>query len=201
MRARNVAVLLTAALVVYLVLLAGRGVALLRTRDTVAVLLGVGVLLLPVLGVWIVITTWRSGMRVQRLARRLDAEGELPDVSELPKLPSGRVDRSAADEWFEQRHRELEQHRDDWRYWYRLAQAYDMAGDRRRARSTMRVAVELEARDGSAGDPGAEQRGGRGEDAEPDESPDQPGGQENTEAHVHDAREHGRRHERRQTDD
>lgn len=151
MRARNVALLLTAALVVYLVLLAGRGVALLRTGDTVPVLLGVAVLLLPLLGVWIVVTTWRSGTRVQRLARRLEAEGGLPDVSELPRLPSGRVDRTAADAWFEQRYAELEQHRDDWRYWYRIAHAYDLAGDRRRARSTMRTALDLEESSRSAG--------------------------------------------------
>lgn len=139
------AVLMTAALVLYLVLLAGRGVALVRTGETLPVLLGVGVLLLPLLGVWIVASTWRSGMRVQHLARRLAEEGGLPDTSGLPRTPSGRVDRSSADEWFEQRRAELETSPDDWRGWYRLAHAYDLAGDRRRARETMRRAIELEA--------------------------------------------------------
>lgn len=151
MRSRNVALLMTAALAVYLVLLAGRGVALIRTGGAVSVLLGVGVLLLPLLGVWIIVATWRSGARVQRLARRLEAEGGLPDVGALPRRPSGRVDREAADDWFEQRYAELEQHRDDWRYWYRIAHAYDLAGDRRRARSTMRTALDLEQGGGSAG--------------------------------------------------
>lgn len=147
MRARNVALLLTAAVAVYLVLLAGRAIALLRTGETVPVLFGVGVLLLPLLGVWILVTTWRSGTQIQRLARRLEAEGELPDVSGLPRMPSGRVDRKAADAWFEQRQAELEDDPDNWRRWYRLAHAYDVAGDRKRARETMRKAVDLEAAD------------------------------------------------------
>src|SRR5699024_1737691 len=89
MRSRNVALLLSAALVVYLLLLVGRGVALVRTGETVPVLLGVGVLVLPLLGVWIIVTTWRSGNRVQRLARKLESEDGLPDLSELPRRPSG----------------------------------------------------------------------------------------------------------------
>lgn len=140
------AVILTAAVVLYLVLLAGRAVALLQTGEPVPVVLGIGVLLLPLLGAWIVATTWRSGLRIQRLARKLAAEGGLPDVSGLPRMPSGRVDRAAADEWFAERKAELDANPDDWRSWYRLAHAYDIAGDRRRARETMRKAIDLEAR-------------------------------------------------------
>lgn len=147
MKARNVAIVVTAAVALYLVLLAGRAVALLRTGEPVAVLLGAGVLVLPVLGAWMLWRTWRSGNRIQRLARRLEAEGGLPDVSDLPRRPSGRVDREAADAWFDERRAELEQEPDDWRRWYRLAYAYDIAGDRKRARATMHKAVELEARE------------------------------------------------------
>ncbi|MDT8914815.1 hypothetical protein [Amycolatopsis sp. PS_44_ISF1] len=147
MRARNVALLLTAALVVYLVLLADRAVALFATGSPAGVALGVGVFLLPLLGVWIIVVTWRSGVQIQRLSRRLDEEGGLPDVSDLPRRPSGRVDRDAADAWFEGRRAEVEQNSGDWRAWYRLAYAYDVAGDRRRARATMRKAVDLESAD------------------------------------------------------
>ncbi|GAA3826147.1 MULTISPECIES: hypothetical protein [Amycolatopsis] len=145
MKARNVALVMTAALVVYLVLLGARGVELIATGTGVGIALGVGVLVLPLLGLWMVVATWRSGTRIQHLARRLDAEGGLPDVDDLPRRPSGRVDRAAADAWFEERRAELEQHPEDWRYWYRLAHAYDLAGDRRRARATMRKALDLEA--------------------------------------------------------
>ncbi|WP_037355730.1 tetratricopeptide repeat protein [Amycolatopsis orientalis] len=145
MKARNFALLMTAALVVYLVLLADRAVALLGTGTPAGIALGIGVFVLPLLGVWIVVATWRSGVQIQRLSRRLDAEGGLPDVSDLPRRPSGRVDRDAADAWFEQRRAEVEASQEDWRAWYRLAYAYDIAGDRRRARATMRKAIELEA--------------------------------------------------------
>ncbi|WP_406634850.1 hypothetical protein [Amycolatopsis sp. WGS_07] len=145
MKARNFALLMTAALVVYLVLLASRAVALLETGTPTGIALGVGVFLLPLLGVWIVVVTWRSGMQIQRLSRQLDAEGGLPDVSDLPRRPSGRVDRDAADAWFDQRRAEVEADQENWRAWYRLAYAYDIAGDRRRARATMRKAIELEA--------------------------------------------------------
>ncbi|MFI5559449.1 tetratricopeptide repeat protein [Amycolatopsis japonica] len=145
MRARNFALVMTAALAVYVVLLAGRAIALLRTGETVPVLFGIGVLLLPVLGIWIIVTTWRSGVQIQRLSRRLDEEGGLPDVSDLPRRPSGRVDRDAADAWFDERRAEVEADQENWRVWYRLAYAYEIAGDRKRARATMRRAVELEA--------------------------------------------------------
>lgn len=145
MRARNLALLMTAALGVYVVLLAGRAIALLRSGETVPVLFGIGVLLLPLLGIWTIATTWRSGVQIQRLSRQLEAEGGLPDVSGLPRRPSGRVDRDAADAWFDERRAEVEADQENWRTWYRLAYAYEIAGDRRRARATMRRAVELEA--------------------------------------------------------
>ncbi|EID52663.1 hypothetical protein SacxiDRAFT_0386 [Saccharomonospora xinjiangensis XJ-54] len=146
-RTRNLALVVTAAVVIYLVLLVGRAVELLRSGDPVAVGLGAAVLVLPVLGAWMVVATWRSGVRIQRLARKLEAEDGLPDTSGLPRRPSGRVDRPAADAWFAERRAEVEADPHDWRRWYRLAYAYDMAGDRRRARATMRKAVELEAAD------------------------------------------------------
>jgi hypothetical protein len=136
---------MTAALLVYLVILADRAILLIATGETLPVLLGIGVLLLPLLGIWIVVATWRSGTKIQRLSRRLDAEGGLPDTSDLPRMPSGRVDRKAADTWFDERQAELEAEPEDWRGWYRLAYAYDIAGDRKRARETMRKAVDLEA--------------------------------------------------------
>lgn len=142
-----ISAVLTGFVVLYLVLLAGRAVELLRTGETIPVVLGVGVLLLPLLGVWVLVSTWRSGLRVQRLATRLADEGGLPDTGSLPRRPSGRVDRDAADAWFAERKAELDADPDDWRGWYRIAQAYDLAGDRRRAREAMRTAITLEERD------------------------------------------------------
>jgi predicted Zn-dependent protease len=39
---------------------------------------------------------------------------------------------------------EVEEHPDDWVRWYRLARAYDYAGDRGRARETMKKAVAMQ---------------------------------------------------------
>lgn len=68
------------------------------------------------------------------------------DVSALPRRPSGRIERDAADELFDSVRTEVEEHPDDWRRWYRLARAYDYAGDRGRARETMKKAVAMQER-------------------------------------------------------
>ncbi|MFI9384826.1 hypothetical protein [Kutzneria sp. NPDC052558] len=143
MRALWTAIALTAALVVYFVLLADRAVLLIQAGGVVGVGLGVAVLALPLIGVWYVVVQWQNGIKIDRLARRLAAEGGLPDTSGLPRRPSGRVDRDAADEWFAQRRVEVEQSPEDWKAWFRLAHAYDVAGDRGRAREAMRKAIEL----------------------------------------------------------
>ncbi|PPK67449.1 tetratricopeptide repeat protein [Actinokineospora auranticolor] len=143
MSARAVSLLLTAVLAVYFVLLGGRAVALFRDGAPVAVALGVGVILLPLVGAWVAWSTLRFGLRTQVLGRQLQEEGGLPDTSDLPRLPSGRVDRTAADAFFEEIQAEAEAAPDDWRSWYRLAVAYDTAGDRTRARQSMRKALEL----------------------------------------------------------
>ena len=143
MRSFWTAIALTAALVVYFVLLADRAILLIQAGGPVAIGLGVAVSILPLIGVWFVVAQWRNGIKIDRLAKRLAAEGGLPDVSGLPRRPSGRVDRDAADEWFAARMVEVEESPEDWRSWFRLAHAYDVAGDRGRAREAMRKAIEL----------------------------------------------------------
>ncbi|WP_020498393.1 hypothetical protein [Sciscionella marina] len=143
MKAKVMAVVLTAVVLVYLVLLAERAFQLIGTGQITGILLGIGVLILPFVGLWIAWVNLRFGMRMERLTKRLEAEDGLPDISELPRRPSGRVDREAADEFFEQIRAEAAREPENWRGWYRLAYAYDVAGDRRRARETMRRALEL----------------------------------------------------------
>jgi len=133
------------ALLFYFALLTRTALALFRTGTPSAIALGLGVLLLPMVGAWAVIATLRSGMAMGRLARRAADEGVELDVSDLPRMPSGRIRRDAADALFETVRADAEARPDDWRAWYRLARAYDYAGDRARARETMRRAVELES--------------------------------------------------------
>lgn len=133
------------ALVVYFVLLTQTAIALIRTGTPTAVALGIGVLLLPVVGVWVTVSTVRAGVAHQRLARLAAEDGMELDVADLPRMPSGRIKRDAADALFHTVRAEVEADPDNWRRWYRLARAYDYAGDRSRARESMRKAVALHA--------------------------------------------------------
>jgi hypothetical protein len=136
------------ALIFYFVMLTRTAVALIRSGTPAAVALGIGVLILPVVGAWAMVATLRAGLAHQRLAR-LAAQDEMElDVTDLPRLPSGRIERGAADALFQTTRAELDADPDNWRRWYRLARAYDYAGDRSRARETMRKAVALQIAEG-----------------------------------------------------
>lgn len=132
------------ALVVYFVLLGRAAVILIRSGEAAAIGLGVAILILPVIGAWAMIATLRAGLAHQRLARLAREQGMELDVSDLPRRPSGRINRDAADALFATVRDEVEADPDDWRRWYRLARAYDYAGDRSRARETMRKAVRMQ---------------------------------------------------------
>lgn len=134
-----------AALVVYFVLLGRTGIALIGTGKPAGIALGIGVLLLPIVGLWAMVATLRAGFAHQRLARLAGEDGMELDVTDLPRTASGRIERDAADALFDTVRAELEADPDNWRRWYRLARAYDYAGDRTRARETMRKAVTMQA--------------------------------------------------------
>lgn len=142
MTARTVAWILAAAVAVYLVFTAARAWVLIASGDPVPVLLGVAVIVIPLLGAWMLWRELRFGFRTQDLGRELGAEGGLP-VDDLPRAPSGRVDRAAADERFPRYEAEVQADPEDWRAWYRLAIGYDDARDRKRARAAMRTAIRL----------------------------------------------------------
>lgn len=128
----------------YFFLLGQRGVTLVQNGGVASTALGIGVILLPIVGLWIVWATLKAGLDHQRLASRIREEGLELDVDDLPRRPSGRIERDAADELFQQVKAEWEKDPDNWRNSYRLARAYDYAGDRGRARETMKRAVALE---------------------------------------------------------
>jgi cytochrome c-type biogenesis protein CcmH/NrfG len=132
------------ALLVYFVFLGRTAVLLISSGRAAAVGLGMGVLVLPAIGLWAMIATVRAGFAHQKLARLIAEEGMELDVTALARRPSGRIRQEAADALFETVRNELHGNPDDWRNWYRLARAYDYAGDRGRAREAMRKAVELQ---------------------------------------------------------
>jgi cytochrome c-type biogenesis protein CcmH/NrfG len=134
------------AMLVYLALLGRTAVLMIGSGRAVAIVLGAALLILPAIGLWVMIATLRAGFAHQKLARLAAEDGMDLDVSALPRRPSGRIERGAADALFNTVRAELEDDPDDWRRWYRLARAYDYAGDRSRARETMKTAVELQGR-------------------------------------------------------
>ncbi len=134
---------LCAAMLVYFVLIGRDAVALIGSGRPAAVGLGLALLIMPVIGLWAMIATLRAGFAHQKLARMIAEDGMELDTTALPRRPSGRFERDAADALFATVRSEVEGDPDDWRRWYRLARAYDYAGDRRRAREAMRTALEI----------------------------------------------------------
>jgi len=134
------------ALVVYFFLLGRIALAFITSGEPAAIGLGAALTIMPLIGIWVLVSTLRAGFTHQRLGRIVKDEGMELDVSSLPRVASGRIEREAADALFATVRDELEQDPDNWRRWYRLARAYDYAGDRSRAREAMKKAVEMEER-------------------------------------------------------
>lgn len=132
----------TLLLVFYLVVSFQRSILLMADANLTAKAIGVAYLLLPAIGAWALVRELMFGARTERLAKILEAEGGLPEDT-LPRTPAGRIIREAADREFEKYREEAEAAPEDWRSWFRLSCAYDAAGDRKRARASMRDAVKL----------------------------------------------------------
>lgn len=145
MRGFASAALMGVLLALYVALVGVRAVAFLASGRPVGVALGVALTVIAVLGVVALVLEFRFGVRGTRLVRRLEAEGGLP-FDDLPRRPSGRVDRAAADAVFDRYREETLADPDEWRAWLRLALAYDASGDRRRARAAVRRAISLSSR-------------------------------------------------------
>jgi cytochrome c-type biogenesis protein CcmH/NrfG len=144
LRIQLLIVFMCAALLVYLVLLTRIAVVMINSGRVAAIALGAALLVMPALGIWAMIATLRAGFAHQKLARLIAEDGMELDVSSLPRRPSGRISRQAADALFDTVRAEVQDNPGDWRRWYRLARAHDYAGDRARARQAMKKAVQLQ---------------------------------------------------------
>ena len=78
MSARTTVVILVVILVFYLVIAGAQAVALIGSGELVAMGLGIGILILPLIGLWIIWRELQFGFGVQKMARQLEAEGGLP---------------------------------------------------------------------------------------------------------------------------
>ncbi|ANJ27449.1 hypothetical protein [Agromyces aureus] len=129
-------------LAVYVVLVGWRAVQFVGTGEPVAIAMGIALIVLPLVAAWAIWRELSFGFRSQRLARRLEDEGE-SDLG-IETSASGRPVRASADAEFDRFRAEAEAEPESWRAWMRLGMAYDAAGDRRRARHAVRRAIELE---------------------------------------------------------
>ena len=144
MRTKVIIVVSCLALAFYFVLLGRLGVGLIGTGNWAGILLGVALILLPLVGAWAVWREIQFGRATARLGEELATAGQLP-VDDLDRTASGRVDRSAGAALYERSRAEVEAAPGDAGAWFRLALAYDAAGDRRRGRAAARHAVKLHA--------------------------------------------------------
>lgn len=141
MKARTGAIIMAVVLVLYLVLVGQRAVQFVLTGEPIAVVIGVALIILPIIGVWGLAMELQFGIKSGRLAGDLEAAGEMP--TDLRVLPSGRVERSAADAVFPAYKAHAEAEPENWKAWFRLAIVYRGAGDSRRARAAVRRAIRL----------------------------------------------------------
>jgi tetratricopeptide (TPR) repeat protein len=142
MRAIVGAVVMASVLVLYLWLAAYQGYVMITTGIPVAVVMGVALIVLPVVGAW---ALWREiafGFNSTRLVRIIESEGALPG-QKLPQRPSGKPLRVDADKAFPEYAAAAEAEPENWRVWCRLGLAYDASGDRKRARAAIRNAISL----------------------------------------------------------
>nr|WP_182490604.1 hypothetical protein [Microcella alkalica] len=134
-------------LALYLAFTVVYAIQLVTDPQPVARAIGWALIILPLIGAWFAAAEFVFGFRTERLARRLEADGGLPD-DRLPARSSGRVERAAADEIFARYAAETEANPTSWAHWFRLSLAYDASRDRRRARWAMREAIRLARADG-----------------------------------------------------
>lgn len=131
-----------ALLTLYLVVTVQRGVLLLDTASPVSIVLGICLIVLPILGAWAMVREIIFGARIEKLARQLADTGELPEDN-LPRTPSGRIEREAADREFQRFQEAVEADPASWKNWFNLSCIYDASGDRKRARKAMRIAIAI----------------------------------------------------------
>lgn len=123
----------------YVFLLGGRSLTLLADPSPIAIAMGAGMLLFPIVAVWAIWKEIRFGFAAEALTKRAISEN-LIELN-LDLRPSGRATKESATKAFE----DLKQDFDEtlWTNWFLLSEAYEAAGDRKRARASMRKALLL----------------------------------------------------------
>ncbi len=133
---------MTALVLVYLVLIAERSYALILSQDVIGIALGSLMLFLPAVAFWAIAMELRFGLRIEKLGKVLMEENAWPRF-DFEYRPSGRPTKASAEAIFDEYRNNVEADEKNWRAWFALGLAYDAAGDRARARKSMREAIAL----------------------------------------------------------
>jgi hypothetical protein len=139
--ARALALVMAAALALYVVVAGGLAVGFLLTGTPLGIAVGAGLAVFTLVGAWALARELVFGIALDRAVRELDASGGMP--APLPATPSGRADKESAEAAFPVAKADVEANPESWQSWLRLSMAYDAARDRKRARMAARRALEL----------------------------------------------------------
>ena len=143
MTARIGVALMGLCLVLYFLVAGQQALLLIGTGEPVAVVMGIALIVLPLIGVWALAREIQFGISADRLGRRLDAENGMPQA-ETELTPSGRIAKEDADSIIARYAAAAEGSRNDWRSHYRLGVVQDAAGHRKDARASIREAIRVE---------------------------------------------------------
>lgn len=135
MKGRGVAIGLAVITLVYVAIAGTQAIALISSGELVPILLGVGLLIIPLIGLLLVWRELAFGFHVQAMTEQMQQ-----DPGPLPAQFESLADADAA---FVAQKERVEADPQDWRSWYLLAASYDAAKDRKRARAAMRYAYQL----------------------------------------------------------
>lgn len=127
---------------IYTLLLANTGIALVLIDEPVARIMGALILVFPVFSLWLTARELIFGIQVERLAKRIESLGQWPQLN-FELRPSGRPTRESADRVFAEQAERVKQQPNSFEAWFALALAYDAAGDRAQARKAMRKSLAL----------------------------------------------------------
>ena len=139
------AVVMAALVLMYVALLGQRGYLFLLEANPVAKVIGGSILVIPVVGAWAIYRELRFGLAIEKLGKLLENEGNWPRFR-FGVLPSGRANKAEALQEFQEYKDAALADEDNWRKWFALGLIYDACGDRKRARSAMRQAIERSQR-------------------------------------------------------
>lgn len=133
---------ISAALLLYIVIVVWLAVMFLRSGSGAGIAMGVALIIIAPIGAWAMLRELAFGAAADRLGRVLDGEGGMPEAPER-LTPSGRLLKEDIEPLVGRYAAAAEAAPQDWRARYRLGVVQDAAGRRKDARSSIRAAIRI----------------------------------------------------------